>query len=189
VDTALVGVLIGGALTIIGQVVVEALRTRKEKRQEAQLIRAAARVQRIEFWSGQTAILDALERSSWWAPTKDPMLQASSDDRRLLAQHLTGQDWQQVSTAWRKFQERLNERDQFDPKTANNQPLYKDDTERLLVTFISLDEGRAALSTLSELPQEYRPLPPSVSPDLVGRVLAGHEWISAEGRRKWAGQS
>lgn len=180
-DSALVGVLIGGGLTIAGQLIAEALRSRATSQREARPTRASARIQRIELWQGQTAILEALSTLTWWPPSMDPVLRSDPADRRLLAQHLDGSSWGRVSTAWRKFQERLAERDQ----AGAHRDLSEIAIEKLLVTFFSLDEARAALAPLCEMSQEYRPLPPRFDRELIERLTSSESWITPEAREVW----
>jgi hypothetical protein len=182
-DSALLGVLIGGGLAIAGQILTEYLRARARTKRQAKRVRAAARVQRIELWQGQTAILETLRSGEWWPPSMDPVLRSDVSDRRLLAQHLDGVRWQKASTAWRKFQERSRERDLcVNAGETGPSPLA---VEKLLVTFFSLDEARSALAQLSEMEQEFRELPATIDRELVRRLVDAEPSISTAGRAAW----
>jgi type II secretory pathway pseudopilin PulG len=62
----LVGVIVGGTLTIVSQVMVDVLRTTAERRKERSAARAILRVQQLHLNTAQHLLKESLETGRWW---------------------------------------------------------------------------------------------------------------------------
>jgi hypothetical protein len=101
--SALIGVVIGGAITLGGQVLIE---RQHRKRADADRKRAAMGVARLawnEFWYAQGILHKALKTERWWPMNHQPQTELSNDDRRLLAEGVEWRQWSDVTRVWRRL--------------------------------------------------------------------------------------
>lgn len=93
---SVVGVVIGGVLTLTGQFGIEYLRRRGN-------LRYAARLIRDDIAGAMEAVHYTIENGEWWPPNFELETISTTDDRRLLAAHLHGPTLRGVFGAQRRF--------------------------------------------------------------------------------------
>jgi len=166
-DASLIGVLVGGGLTLSGQVVLEGIR-RRQARQDAQdAARAAARLQHSDIAAALEAAHRSLSVREWWPTDLDLPLSTEMQDRRLLATHLTESEFRRVSGSLRRFSQLRAERKAAVESTPVRIELSDDEYWRTLLAFLDLAGGRAALAGLAGYTPTPWPLPLDLDAQLV----------------------
>jgi hypothetical protein len=165
-DASLIGVLVGGGLTLSGQVVLEGVR-RRQARQDAQdAARAAARLQHSDIAAALEAAHRSLSVREWWTTDLDLPLSTEMQDRRLLATRLTESEFRRVSGSLRRFSQLRAERKAALDKDIVRVELVDDEYWRTLLAFLDLAAGRMALARLAG----YTPTPWPLPLDLNARL-------------------
>jgi hypothetical protein len=151
-DASLIGVVVGGALTLSGQVVLEALKRHRDQADARVTARAAARLQRDDVASALEAARWALCKRTWWPVGLDLPLSTEMQDRRLLASHLSETEFRRVSGSLRRFAQLRSERKaavDHGGVQADCIPLSGDAYERTVLAFLDVAAARLALAPLA----------------------------------------
>jgi hypothetical protein len=166
-DGSLIGVLIGGGLTLSGQLCLETLRIRRERARRRDLARAAARLQRDDYTSGLEAVRYCLEARTWWPSSLEIPLSTELEDRRLLANHLTATEFRRVAGSVRRLALlRARRTAAIDNGTM---VLSDDDYQHAAACYRDLEAARYALAELADYATKtLRPL--LIDPEIDDRA-------------------
>lgn len=149
-------VLLGGLMTMLGQLTLESIRSQLAVRRLRREREAAVRVIRFQFYCAQHVLKRALESCMWWGTPEELTLGESGEDLRMLASLLPEPEWRIYTSAWR----RLRECSQLRPEsTVAPGPPCADDVNRsghdnripvaalqqLLGAFVAVDDARHRL--------------------------------------------
>jgi hypothetical protein len=148
----LVGVLIGGLLTIAGQLLTSVIQTRTSNRKELATVRAVARLQQHSYWSFQAAALRTLRTGTWPLIEIDERYMASRDDMRLLSAALDAESWRLYSTAIRLQIDVMQAAREF-----ASTPLSEEQTQQILAAFACAEEARFVIAKVSGVPPLAHP--------------------------------
>lgn len=161
----LIAVVLGGVISVLSQVTLDATRARAQARTERQEITTAIRVIRFTFYSAEHVLREALETGRWWSPSDELNVAAAGEDLRALAATLPEEHWRIYTGAWRRLREcvrraeaaRLTEavpgsaqvanRVASAPDTDSGSVISVADLQRILGAFISADDARHRLQT------------------------------------------
>src|SRR5436305_2198675 len=134
----LIGVLIGGLLTISGQFLQGAIQHRLDARRERDNARVIARLQQDAFWAFQNEAAQALQRGGWPTTALNPTYQPTRDDMRVMAGVLRADEWKVYSSAVRRRVECAQ-----DPADRD---LDHNDLLRIMIAYAAADDARHLLA-------------------------------------------
>jgi hypothetical protein len=145
----LVGVLIGGVLTILGQFLAHRLETNKEHREHQRQMNVASLLQQDAFWTFQNVVAVAVRNGTWPQNDLDERYAPSRDDMRVMADALDFDSWRAYSTAVRSFSEWM--------RFAPGSELSKSQLLKLLAAYGSVKVSRRLLTRIGgRAPLEHR---------------------------------
>jgi hypothetical protein len=146
--SALVGVVIGGAITIIGQVIVEVQRRRTARQDRGRIATGVGRLAWNEFWRTQGTLQIALTSGKWWPLNEQPRSELSNEDRRLLAEVVKWSQWSEITRSWRRLERLRWDRELIE---GSGRALDLTDEERSLVEDAaeSCERANSALGPLA----------------------------------------
>jgi hypothetical protein len=151
-------VLLGGLMTMLGQLTLESIRSRLAARQLRREREAAVRVIRFQFYCAQHVVKRALESRVWWGTPDELTLGEPGEDLRILAGLLPELEWRIYTSAWR----RLRECSQLRSESAAAPGLPDEDgvdrnghdnrisvaaLQQLLGAFVTVDDARHRLES------------------------------------------
>jgi hypothetical protein len=145
----LVGALIGGCFTLLGQMLSHRFERRKLAREKRDQVAATALLIQDDFVHYQATLARSLDRSTWWKPAELSQQQASIEDRRTVWAALPDAETRTVADAqgWMDYLIRLRE-----DQSLGTPALAPADTETMRMTFGFLEAGRKALADLARRP-------------------------------------
>jgi len=167
----LIGVLVGGALTLSGQVVLEALKGRRDRADALAAASAAARLQRDDIAAALEAAHRALATHEWWPTDLDLPLRTEMQDRRLLASHLTEEEFRRVSGSLRRFAQLQAERKAVVERDGSAAAGLSDEAYyRTLLAYLDVAAARLALARLAGYERDPWPLSLRLDAELEERA-------------------
>jgi hypothetical protein len=98
-------VMLGGLMTMLGQLTLESIRSQLAVRQLRREREAAVRVIRFQFYCAQHVLKRALESCMWWGTSEELTLGEPGEDLRMLAGLLPEPEWRLYTSAWRRLRE------------------------------------------------------------------------------------
>lgn len=144
--TALVGVVIGGTITILGQNVIEWQKRKGAREQQKRIVTGVARLAWDELWHAQGTLKSALKSGEWWALKHQPQMVLSNHDRRLLAEAVEWPQWENITRTWRRLSRLRSDRESIEARglglTSQERALIDDASE-------SCELARAALESVA----------------------------------------
>ncbi len=146
--SALVGVLIGGAITILGQHLIERQRRKVAKDDRARMAMGIARLAWDEFWQALGTLQEALNSGEWWALNHQPQTELSNDDRRLLAEVVEWELWSDVTRSWRRLARLRADRESLE-RSGNALPLGDKDRALIEDAKASCERANTALESMA----------------------------------------
>lgn len=149
-------VLLGGLMTVLGQLALEWIRSRLEQRRTRREREAAVRVIRFQFYSAQHVLKQAIEQRTWWGAPDELTLGESGQDLRMLADVLAEPEWRIYTSAWRRLREcsRLRPEsakymgsadEKADASRRCDEPIPLAALQQLLGAFVTIDDARHRL--------------------------------------------
>lgn len=151
----LIGVIVGGTLAILSQVVVEALRGRAERRRERQAAWATTRVHQLHLYSAQQLLKESLETGAWWPIELTSFAMPTDQDLRILTALLPLDVWRSYTAAVRRLTGCAKLRDAASDRAAPVDPVT---LQRLLGTYVTVDHARRMLSEVTGVEPSEQPL-------------------------------
>jgi hypothetical protein len=148
VNAALVGVLIGGTIALLGQVTVELVRARIADRRDSRFLKGIARVARSDCFTAMELIDQTLDSGTWWDERAGDVWTIDAADRKLLASHLTRDEWRWLSSGTRRFN-RCRVRRSL-AVVEQRHEIDADDRDELLRALVRLNSGRDELGRLAD---------------------------------------
>lgn len=142
----LVGVIVGGTLSILSQLMADVLRVRGQRRQERGAAVAVLRVQQLHFYSGELLIKQALETGRWWPQELVSFTLPTDQELAALAMLLPIEAWRGYTAAVRRFAACTHLRG---TAGATVETIDGSTLQRLLGTFVTLAHARHVISPLS----------------------------------------
>lgn len=97
----LAGVVVGGILTVGGQLMIEGLKRRSEDRARRRQLVVIARLQQDAFWTFQVTASRLFLDGTLRSVGLDPIYKPSRDDMRIVAETLNAQDWKTYASGVR----------------------------------------------------------------------------------------
>jgi hypothetical protein len=98
-----IAVILGGLISVLSQVTLDATRTRAQARTKREEINTAIRVIRFTFYSAEYVLKEALETGRWWSPSDELNIAAAGEDLRALAAVLPEEHWRIYTGSWRRL--------------------------------------------------------------------------------------
>ena len=131
----LLAVVLGGVLTLAGQVIIDIRSRRMYVRERQEKVRSVCRLQQDLLWAYQDAVRQALSIGEWRPEFLHPMWQPSVDDYRFIAETVPSGIWGPYSRALRGL----------------SQMLYRDagNLQFLLETYLCAEISRQRLHAFS----------------------------------------
>lgn len=164
----LIGVVLGGLLAIIGQVLANFAQARTENKRHAAACRAAARLQQHSYWFFQDAAAKALHERSWPTLNIDERYMPTRDDMHFLSSVLEPEEWRLFSTAIRLQLEIM----QIARDNAGR-PMSGVEAEKTFAAYDCAGEARSVMSTTSGVEAfDHDPGPLRFQEDEVRRALS-----------------
>ncbi|MFJ1975242.1 hypothetical protein ACIO93_42210 [Streptomyces sp. NPDC087903] len=143
----LIGVALGGALTIASQVVISVLRTKDEHRQRREAAVAILRVHQFHFYAAQHLLKESLESGRWWSRELESFPLPSEQDLREVTLLVPIPVWRAYSAAVRRLAGCTRLRESADDRDTVSTPHL----QLLLGTYVTLDHARHAMAPLSRV--------------------------------------
>jgi hypothetical protein len=109
----LAAVLLGGVITILSQVTLDAMRQKAQKHVKQAESQAAIRVIRFHFYAAQHVLRESLEAGRWWSGTAGLDIAAAGEDLHMLASRLPEEEWRIYTAAWRRLRNCIRRCDAF----------------------------------------------------------------------------
>jgi hypothetical protein len=168
-----VGVLIGGLLTIIGQVLISWLQGRREYRKEKHVARTIARLQQDSFWTFQNYAARALRSGRLTSDDIDPRYSPSREDVQVMASVLDSESWRLYISAIRLQAECL-----LRSTKARTSALSEDEQHRLLAAYALVDAARHVISKVSGIePSPHRFGNLTMTADEIRQAFSDHHLL------------
>jgi hypothetical protein len=142
----IIGVIVGGLISIASQVTVDRARHRAEKKKETSERLALLRVQMFYFYSVQHLLKDSLETGKWWHADTSLNLTPSNQDIRSIASLIPDELWRCYSGSLR----RISMCFALHPGAADEIPL--DSMMRILGAYVTVDDLRRKGMPFMNLP-------------------------------------
>lgn len=143
----LIGVALGGVLTIASQVVISVLRTRAERRQKRDTAVAILRVHQFHFYAAQHLLKESLESGRWWSRELESFPLPSDQDLREVTLLVPIPVWRAYSAAVRRLAGCTRLRESAGGQDTVSTPHL----QLLLGTYVTLDHARHAMASLSRV--------------------------------------
>ncbi|MFJ9968589.1 hypothetical protein [Streptomyces avermitilis] len=150
----LIGVALGGALTIASQVVISVLRTRDERRQKHEAAVAIMRVHQFHFYAAQHLLKETLESSRWWSRELESFPLPSDQDLREVTLLVSIPVWRAYTAAVRRLAECIRLRERAGDRDTVSTPHL----QLLRGAYVTLDHARHAMAPLSRIHADPVPL-------------------------------
>ncbi|MGI8335050.1 hypothetical protein ACRYCC_34295 [Actinomadura scrupuli] len=142
----LVGVIVGGTLTILSQLMVGVLQAKEQRRKERSTAIAILRVQQFHFYAAQHLLKESLETGRWWTRELVSFSLPTDHELTALTMLLPIHAWRSYTAAVRRLTGCAHLRE-----TAGNgaEPIDTAMLQRLMGTFVTLDYARRTLGPVS----------------------------------------
>lgn len=147
-NSTLIGVVVGGALTLAGQALIEFIRWLQDRANRDRSLRNAAILIRDDISGALEAVYEAWEHKQWWPEgfELDPV--STTDDRRALAAYPDANAVRQFFGSQRRFNQ-LRSRRRSALKARSVGPLSRDEQIEILAVFFELATARRELAQLT----------------------------------------
>jgi hypothetical protein len=160
---ALVGVVVGGAITAGVGYLAERQRRRsarededrraeRARETEQRVARGTARALRSHFLQWQGVLDTAIAQNRWWADPEQPLSVPPLEDRKLVASQLSAEQWHEIEYAEFGIHRAIAKRAQ----AGDSRGLYDEDIE---LVARARDYVAGAIGALAELGREREPGP------------------------------
>lgn len=178
----LIGVIVGGLLTILSQLTVDFFRARSEKRAARESTIDLARIRQWHFYTTQHLLRDSIESERWWSGDESALRLPNDEELRKLTGLLSYEGWAMYTACVRRLMicANLRRRAGEDATLISHEDLLC-----LLGAYIVLDEARRSLEAITKTrSSDMRISCDRFSPDDIEICLRDHitRHVSAD---KW----
>jgi hypothetical protein len=149
---ALVGVALGGIITISGQLLIERRHRKTAAGERRRAVKGAARLAWNELWHAQGTLRHALQTTSWWELSHQLHSPLTDHDRRLLAEELEWRQWSDVTRVWRRLSRLRADREVVAAASPDNTRLSIDEQGLIADAIDACECASAALAVLAGSP-------------------------------------
>ncbi|SDC02134.1 hypothetical protein SAMN05660690_0222 [Geodermatophilus telluris] len=177
----LVGVIVGGSLTLASQVVIELFRERREMGRNRRKTVGVALIQADYLWVAELLLLDLCRTGVLWGRDRNPVHELTSDEMRTLASNLAIEDWWVLAGATRRFREVQTSATAGDATPVSAASEVRG---RALGALVLVEEARLRVQRFAGVPSNPVDLTGLPVPDTQVESLAA-ELIPGRPARRW----
>jgi hypothetical protein len=151
----LAAVLLGGLMTVLGQVALEALHRGRDARRVRRERQVTIRIIKFQLYCAEHVMKRALESRTWWPSSDELTLGEPGEDLKVLADLLPEFEWRIYTSAWRQLREcaRLRPGPNVSVGDGDNSGHTQNQVDRipstallqLLGAFVTVDDARHRL--------------------------------------------